>query len=237
MKGIALIPALVGLLLLSILIAAVSVVTSYFTRETQSLAEKLEIIQIQQSLFGVLNTSALCSCNFDSSLNTSNSSPLYFDSSNLPTARISLDRVFSSCRSNTPANPILIKNQRPSNSGAGVQVRDIVLENIQTTGTAGMYFADLVVSFESSSMVMGRRPAKVGLNIQADLTNPGQARILNCSTGNPVAGNGNPPGQPGANCGPGNSGVIFQQVVSPGVYQPMCCTLSPGGTSFNCVLN
>ncbi len=232
MRGVALIPALIGTLILTILIATVAGVVHFYTRETQSLSQKLEIIQIQQALFGVLNTPAVCACNMDPSLNTSNSTPLVFNSSNPATARISFDRIFSSCAGNTPSDPILNRNQPPSGSSSGVRIRDIALENIQSTGTPGSYYGELTIGFTAQSLVMGRRPAKVGINFRADVSNPGQARITACSSGDPNGYSRNPPGTAGANCGTGNQGLVLMRATGGGGSIPVCCTVS--GTALSC---
>ncbi len=247
-KGIALIPALIGSVLLGVLVLTVAGVTNYFSRETQSLAQKLEIIHIQESLFGTLNTSAVCGCNLDSAKNTTNTTTLRFNSANLANAKINLNRIFASCNGNVPANPILTVGQAPSGSQAGVRVSEISLGNIQPTGTPGAFYGELTVNFDSASMVMGRRPAIVGINFLADTTTPLQARITNCSTGDPNAvlgGNINALGTPGSNCGAGNLGVTFSRYIAANNIQRVCCTLGAhyanptdpqfNGHALNCV--
>lgn len=246
-NGVALIPALIGSALLGILVLAVASVTNYFSRETQSLAQKLEIIHIQEALYGTLFTRDVCGCNMDSAKNTVNTTPLRFDSTNLPAAKINFNRIFASCNGTAPANPILQVGANPSGVSSGVRVGEIALSNIQATGTPGSFYGELVVTFEASSMIMGRRPALVGVNFRADLTNPNQARITNCSTGDPNSAstaNINPAGTPGSPCGAGNLGITLLQMGPTLPLQRMCCTLGNhyadplqpqyNGNAFNC---
>lgn len=247
-KGIGLIPALLGTALLGVLVLTVAGVTSYFSRETQNLAQKLEIIHIQEALFGTLFTRDVCGCNMDSSKNTTNTTPLRFDSTNLASAKMNFNRLYASCNGTAPANPILQVGQLPSGVSSGVRVSEIALTNIQATGTPGAFYGELIVYFDAASMVMGRRPALVGVNFRADVTNPNQARITNCSTGDPNSANtanSNPAGTPGSPCGAGNLGITMLQMGPTLPLQRMCCTLGNhyadplqpqyNGNAFNCV--
>lgn len=178
-RGNALLSVLIGASLLSITVMVMSSVLDNFSRSNRSLSQKLEILQVQQTLLGDLADSTVCGCNFDPTK--------VFDSTNLAAAQVQLDKVYGSCAGGTPGSPSVTANTAYSSY---LNVDKITLKNITSRGSPGAFQGTLEVNFKFREGEMSRHPAAVKLNFQADVAaNPTAARITGCAAG-PVNGGG-----------------------------------------------
>ena len=187
-RGFSLVGSLAAIAIASVAMTAITTMLYSAQRETKSVAQKLEILQLQQVLISDLASSTMCGCNFDPTKNTGNPA-LNFDLSNPATASINMPNVYSSCVGGVPSNPTVIAGQLLPGTQGGLRVQDARLTNITATAP-GSYRGDFIVNFEASAMVIARQPAKVVINFSADVTNPALAKITNCSSGATSGGGG-----------------------------------------------
>lgn len=197
--GSALVMVMAGVAITGIMVAGITTLIVNGQRETQSLAQKLEILQIQQTVMGDLADSTVCGCNFDPTKNTTNGAPLTFNSNAPSSSSINLSTLYSGCNAGQPSNPTLKVGQPVPGSQSGLAIASVQLTDIQPTGAPGGFRGQLQVSFDRSKMVISRHPASVALNFQADVGNPGAAKIIGCAAGAGASGSGGG-GAPVTNC-------------------------------------
>lgn len=187
-RGNILVSALIGAGIVSATGLALATMMTQMNHESRSLAQKLEIMQLEQTMMGDLANSAICGCNFDPA-NTFNST-----SGNLSTITVPLTNLYSSCDGGVPGNPTATANNQPLNgSQSGLKVSDVQLTNI-TRKAPGSYSGDLLVKFTPSSLIISRKPAKVTINLTVDdTTDPTAAKVTGCVAGRGGGGAGSIP--------------------------------------------
>lgn len=170
---------MIGTALLGVMISGVASVLDNSNRTTKALQQKLEILQATQDIIRELSDVAICACNFDPLKNTANAAKLAFDS-NSAGAVIEIPQLFATCVNDVPGMPLFEKGKKLAGSQSLI-VESIRMKNIVATGT-GRFRGELEVAFDKESMVLGRKPASMNLSLVADVTNPGAAKIVSCSS-------------------------------------------------------
>ncbi len=174
--------------------------------ETGKLSQKMEILDIENIIRGVLANNQVCACNF---------SEVRFNSAN--PGSVQLSAIYSGCDSSNPpkgVEPLINANSPVGASTTGLMVDSIVLEDITPTpGVQGAFSARLVANLNPASLKMARRSPQAHVQLTADITDPSAARVISCST-----------------AGAASSGLPFAQCITRGYTQN-----SSDGSSGGCM--
>src|SRR5262245_8337329 len=127
-RGFSLVEVLVGLAIVTVMMAAFGSFMDSSSRSTKGLTQKMEILQLQQEILGDLANASVCGCNLDQAKNGA-AAALNFNSNLAPAqlkaAQFSLGTLFAACNAagNAPANPTVVGGQKLQGSLTGLVVK------------------------------------------------------------------------------------------------------------------
>ncbi len=239
-KGATLITIMTGAAIMAVAITGFLIMLDGFRSVTHGLTQKLEILDLQQTLMDAFSNADVCACNFDPAKNTTNSTSLRFSTSPLnPGTVVAMSALYRNCNATktAPADSVVNVGQLLPATQSAMRVTGAILSNFIASGPPGIYRASLTVNFDASRMKLSRHPANLALNLILDESNPTQSQIVKCSTGG-VTSSPTIAGGPGTPCGPlPSTGLVFSSptgtqcchvgaVVSPpGIFAAMCTAL------------
>lgn len=220
-RGATILTIMTGAAIMATAITGFMMMLDGFRSVTHGLTQKLEILDVQQTLMDSFANPEVCACNFDPGKNSTNGSPLSIQVNPLlPGQSVAMSALYRNCNDTrtAPRDPVFNVGQMLPATQSAMRVTSAVLGNFIASGPAGVYRASLTIRFDASSMKMARHPATLALNLILDESNPAQAHVMKCSTGG-VTSTPSIAGSPGSPCGPlPSTGLIFS---SPAGNQ--CC--------------
>lgn len=238
-KGATLLTVMTGAAIMAAAITGFLIMLDGFRSVTFGLTQKLEILDMQQTLMDAFSNADVCACNFDPDKNTTNATAMRISTVPLnPSAAITMSTLYRNCNTSktAPIDPVMNAGELLPATQSAMRVVNAVLSNFIASGPAGVYRASLTVNFDASRMKISRQPAVLALNLILDETNPAQAQVTKCSTGG-VASTPSMAGGPGTPCGSlPATGLVFSSptgtqccrvgaLAGPGIYTSMCTAL------------
>lgn len=190
-RGFSLVGAMVGGAVLAIIASGFATMMSMQYKQARDLSQKVETLELRNSLMTVFTNANVCGCNFNPTQNTGQATDLKFDGSDLANASMTITEVYSRCGSTgEPELPLLTANEKVPGTQTELRVERMEIRDFADTGTTDQLQATLYTYFSEVGATRGRAPLQMRLNLLVDSATPTASTIVSCAAGSMPPGSG-----------------------------------------------
>lgn len=201
-KGQSLVQVLVSMGIMAILVSAMASFMSDSYKSTKALSQKLEALELKNTLQSAFLNTKNCTCQVSAAINTAVAAQLHFDSTKTNSA-IDLKELKSGCAANAQiyakAGAVLPGSQTQ------LKVEAIKIENFIPTGNADEFTGDFTVSFEPTSLARPLAPIRIAQKFFVKTSDPASAKTI--ETCDPIRSGGS--AEEGDLCGLSNYSWMY----------------------------